>query len=64
MIKRLGRGKESGEILYSGVTWPLAVTVIYEEQKYYNIPAANLRNGSKRGGEQGGVKCVCVCVCV
>lgn len=30
--------------------WPFPVTVIYEEQKYYNIPAANQRNGSKRGG--------------
>lgn len=30
--------------------WPFSVTVIYEEKKYYNIPAANQRKGSKEGG--------------
>lgn len=28
--------------------WPFLVTVIYEEQSYYNIAAENLRKGSKR----------------
>lgn len=46
--KKVGKKKESGEFLYSGVMWPFPVTVIYGEQKYYNITAANQRNGSKR----------------
>lgn len=54
--------KESGEFLYSGVMRPFPVTVIYEGQKHYNIPAANQRNGSKMGEKEGGVKCVCLCV--
>lgn len=32
--------------------------VIYEEQNYYNTPAANQRNWSEREGVRG----VCVCV--
>lgn len=47
--KKVGKKKESGEFLYSGVMCPFPVTVIYEGQKYYNITAANQRNGSKRG---------------
>lgn len=49
--EKVGKKKESGEFLYSGVMWPFPVTVIYEEQEYYNIPAANQKNGSKKGGE-------------
>lgn len=29
---KVGKKKESGEFLYSGVMWPFPVTVIYEEQ--------------------------------
>lgn len=32
-----------GSSLFSGVTWPFAVTMIYGEQKCYNITAANHR---------------------
>lgn len=53
--KKAGEEKESGEFLHSGVMWSFPVTVIYEEQKYYNIPAANQRNGSKRGLGIGGL---------
>lgn len=49
--KKVRKKKQSGEFLHSGVMWPFPVTVIYEEQKYYNSPAANQRKGSKRGGE-------------
>lgn len=52
--KKIGKKKESGEFLYSGVMWPFPVTVIYEGQKCYNIPAANQKNGSK-------ILCACVC---
>lgn len=47
--KKMEEEKESGEFLYSGVMRPFPVTVIYEGQKHYNIPAANQRNGSKMG---------------
>lgn len=47
--KKVGKKKESEELLYSGVMWPFPVTVIYEGQRYYNITAANRRKGSKRG---------------
>lgn len=61
--KKVRKKKESGEFLYSGVMWPFPVTVIYEEQKYYNIPAANQRRGSERVKGVRRFK-VCVCVCV
>lgn len=40
-MRRWGRQRKVGELLYSGVMWPFAVTVIYGEQEYYNIPAEN-----------------------